>query len=248
MRDLQNSMEDFSRAHDWVIAQVAPIVNFTDERFSSALFIALFAACLALFLVAHLLPWRLLALLGGWIAILSGHPAINAYLEAQTPATEIHDPTTIVRAFASTDISLSPDLETREVEIFELQYRPLYSAHSEWATTLYTPAPYTPLSPARIAGLAPHGARNFEDVQPPPGWRWADKKWQLDLLAREWVEERLIAGVEVEVEGERWVIDLSEHVRSDSGGDNGGNKELRIGEWRRRRWVRLVERVAIDGG
>jgi Integral peroxisomal membrane peroxin len=247
MRDLQNSMEDFSRLHDWIIANVAPVVNFSDERFSSALFIGLFAACIALFLVAHLLPWRLLALLGGWVATVSGHPTIAAYLEEQNPSPGEADPTTALRTFAASDISLSPDRETREVEIFELQYRPLYSAHSEWATTLFTPAAYTPLSPARIAGLAPRGARHFEDVQPPAGWRWADKKWQLDLLAREWVEERLIAGVEVEVEGERWVMDLREDVRNESGSEDDGKKEMKVGEWRRRRWVRAVERIAVEG-
>ena len=110
---------------------------------------------------------------------------------------------------------------------------------------------------------------------PPRGWRWADKKWTLDLLSREWVEERCISGVEVEMEGERWVTDIryddgddesvAESVLSSPGKSKGiamapkgkekaksriitweeGDGRHKLGEWRRRRWVRIVERVFV---
>lgn len=48
-------------------------------------------------------------------------------------------------------------------------------------------------------------------------------------MAREWVQERFVRSVDVEGEGERWVIDSG-------------------GEWRRRRWVRVVERVGLGDG
>lgn len=85
------------------------------------------------------------------------------------------------------------------------------------------------------------------------------------------MEERIITGVEVETEGERWVYDLryEEEYEDDSdfdskkkqdGGkrqDGGKGKRVlpsweegsdaedgmgRRGEWRRRRWVRMVKR------
>ena len=73
------------------------------------------------------------------------------------------------------------------------------------------------------------------------------------MASREWVEQRMVQGVEVEVEGERWVADLA--------GDGDGNERLqgkgkmrdweegsgseRMGEWRRRRWVRTVRRKIV---
>ena len=185
----------------------------------------------------------------------------------------------------SNDIILDSAPETREVEIFELQYQEHSSA--EWSSWLFSSSPYDPLSTERVRSERPKGTRFFEDVQPPKGWEWSEKKWALDLWSREWVEERIITGVEVETEGERWVYDIRYeydvgHKRSESdpfvdeglvygevggtwGRKRGKEKEKvkilpsweegseaesegrgRRGEWRRRRWVRLVKRRVIS--
>jgi len=171
------------------------------------------------------------------------------------------------------DIELETTSESREVEIFELQHRALHDDLGEYESFIFSPSPYSPLSPARIAGDRPKGTAFFEDVQPPRGWRWADKKWSLDLLSREWVEERCVTGVEVEIEGERWVTDLHYEELEDAspkrrgklrkgerkGAGSDSEREVlrrawemgrpsRKGEWRRRRWVRGVERVPVNGG
>ena len=230
MRDLQNSMADFSNAHDFLVTNVAPATNFSDETFSSQLFLYLTILTSLSFITAHLLPWRLIFLLGGWGFIVSGHPTAQTWLlkkqkraEAQA-SLAINDPTlkhqryihgiplpatpaAIQSALTSfREVTLSSTPETREVEIFELQHRPLHSisstasgAAAEWQPHLFTPSPYDPLSPARIAGDRPRGTRFFEDVVPPEGWEWAGKKWELDLEAGEWVNERLVVGVEYDL-------------------------------------------------
>lgn len=163
------------------------------------------------------------------------------------------------------DIILDSAPETREVEIFELQR---ISSAGEWEPWVFSPSPYDPLSSGRIQNSRPTGTRFFEDVQPPLGWAWSEKKWALDLWSREWVEERIITGVEVETEGERWVYDINyEYGGEDSlspdvetptskgkgikmknmpsweEGEEGENEGRgRRGEWRRRRWVRTVKR------
>jgi len=112
-----------------------------------------------------------------------------------------------------------------------------------------------------MAGKRAVGTRFFEDVRAPKGWEWSEKKWALDLWSREWVEERIITGVEVETEGERWVYDIRyegdndvvgvmDSPKTSSKGKAGvsweegedGNSMGRRGEWRRRRWVRMVKR------
>ncbi|KAI3396571.1 hypothetical protein diail_12020 [Diaporthe ilicicola] len=278
MRDLQNSMEDFSRGHDRVVTSLVPKANFSDEALSSALFVGLFGATLLMTIASHLLPWRAIALCGGWAAVVSSHPAVakalqeqqRAYFKAGSDGTAAgalqgtERAQTALEAFVARDIILDSAPETREVEIFELQHLDAGSGSGEWEPWVFSPSPYDPLSQARITGERPSGTRFFEDVRAPEGWEWSEKKWALDLWSREWVEERIITGVEVETEGERWVYDIYDEgegatgVREERPGldgagllrrknlswEEGEEGEGRRGEWRRRRWVRLVRRRA----
>lgn len=245
--DLQNVMEDFSVVHDAIIALVVPLTNFSDEALSSAVFLVLTAGAALALLAAHLLPWRHLALLTGWAAVASLHPAVADIVTASShPPPHRHPAAAALRArfdaWLRADVILDDAPEAAEVEIFELQHRSRDG--DEWEPWLFSPEPHDPRSSAG-AGQRPRGARFFEDVLPPEGWEWSEKKWALDLYSREWVEERIITGVEVETEGERWVYDVAE------GGEQGGEEEDAVGrrgEWRRRRWVRLVRRRGEVGG
>lgn len=279
MRDLQNCMDDFSNLHDKVVSLVVPVTNFSDEALSSSLFLALTLAALLLSTFASAFPWRFVFLANGWFAILLSHPTIaKTLIQAHKTHVEPHRrrAASRFRAFARTDIILDSAPETREVEIFELQRSS--SSSGEWEPWLFSPSPHDPLSAPRIAGQRPRGTRFFEDVLPPYGWEWSEKKWALDLWSREWVEERIITGVEVETEGERWVYDMYDErdaearrqsnfdeseesssvvdfgsVRSTKSTrmplpswEEGEDGEGKRGEWRRRRWVRLVKRTSSE--
>jgi hypothetical protein len=261
MRDLQNSMADFSNAHDTLVALIAPATNFSDEILSSTIFLYLFFLTLTLFIAAHLFPWRLIILAAGYALIISGHPTAQSWLHKhqksflrgssgasikesikstqQKPA--VFDailnalptpPPSLHPLIASLNtITLSSQPPTALVEIFELQHRPLLPTHTtstshsalEWQPHLFTPTPYDPLSPSRIAGDRPRGTRFFEEVQPPKGWEWGSKKWELDLEAGEWVNERLVVGVEFGVSGsEEAVNDLPTGQSRDGAGDDDG--------------------------
>jgi hypothetical protein len=281
MRDLQNCMEDFSTIHDAVIAFLTPLTNFSNENLSSMLYIILLLISCLLFISAHLLPWRFIFLVIGYTLTALGHPTVQDLLA--TPENEKllseteHEGRSFLLSLSKHDIELEPTQETREVEIFELQHRALHDEHGEYEGFMFSSSPYSPLSPSRISGDKPRGTPFFEDVLPPRGWRWSDKKWTLDLLSREWVEDRCVTGVEVEIEGERWVTDLHYEVLESEGekerakkaaklrkkvGSKGSRdigaeeKEVlrraweshrpsRKGEWRRRRWVRGVERMPM---
>ncbi|EEP75396.1 conserved hypothetical protein [Uncinocarpus reesii 1704] len=227
MRDLQNSMADFSVLHDTAVAVISPATNFSNETFSSMLFLLSIVLAVSLFLTAHLLPWRFIFLIGGNMAILSSHPRTGAVLNIFQPREDqakedtqrekeknlksnivafgIQIPTTfsgvLERLESLVALSLDSYPEEREVEIFELQHRTFspFSGTSEWESFVFTSSPYDPLCPSRIAGDRPKGTRFFEDVRPPRGWAWKGKKWELDLECREWVMERMVTGVEFEV-------------------------------------------------
>ena len=237
-----------------------------------------------MFVGSHLIPWRLVFLLLGWFVILSGHPKVARML---SQAHKEHIEPEEVKAaswfenWIDKDILLDSQPETREVEIFELQK--LQEGTGEWEPWLYSASPYDPLSRERLqdasgsgllgglGGGRPKGTRFFEDVKPPSGWEWEEKKWNLDMWSREWVEERIITGVEIETQGERWVYDIKyEEVEKEVMHDGKGRKEKgkekmerakqalkptweeglegqgKKGQWRRRRWVRMVKRRVVD--
>ncbi|APA07609.1 hypothetical protein SS1G_00876 [Sclerotinia sclerotiorum 1980 UF-70] len=268
MRDLQNCMEDFSQLHDKIISLISPSTNFSNEPLSSTLFLFLVVTAAFMFIASHLMPWRFIFLTIGWTITSLGHPTIQRQM--LTTHTAIVQPRarplqTNLETFIAHNIILDSSPETREVEIFELQK---LSRAGEWEHWLFSTSPYDPLSSMRIEIGRPIGCRFFEDVKSPRGWEWSEKKWALDLWSREWVEERIITGVEVETEGERWVYDIKyEGEEEDSVGvlDAGSRSNMgsvkgkkgvpvsweessdvdgvgRRGEWRRRRWIRMVKR------
>lgn len=313
-------MADFSTLHDTTVSLLSPLTNFSNEILSSTFFLLFTILTAVLFISAHLVPWRFVFLLAGNGIVAAGHPTVQTWAEKLAQrATEREgegpndagnnfmlfgvsvpsSPSAVVSFLTSTsNISLDSSPEEREVEIFELQHRTLspYSSSSEWIPFLFTPTPYDPLSPSRIAGDRPRGCRFFEDVRPPSGWAWKGKKWELDLDCREWVVERMVTGVEFEVHGVSgdglgeqvggWVWDLhppSTSQGSTEDGDHDGSvapygdlwepdgkrsrkgkekekdsKEVAraweegtggghgTGEWRRRRWIRVVKRVSIS--
>ncbi|KAI5369958.1 Putative Peroxin domain-containing protein [Septoria linicola] len=269
MRDLQNSMEDFSRLHDAANQYVTPYTNFSDEAMSSGVFLVLTVLSLAAFVGSGLVPWRAIALLGGWAAVLSGHPQAQKILLSTRNMKQLKQHVQLLqstlRSWVEQDIVMDEPAELRQVEVFELQKN--HNETDTWESWLFSPSPHDPLSPARIAGSRPKGTQFFEEVQAPLGWEFKEKKWTLDLFSREWVEERMISGVEIETAGERWVYDLpaeevelldslgspskgksKQRVKSipKSGWEEGTGLERR-GDWRRRRWTRLVtKKKAVD--
>lgn len=261
MRDLQNTMHDFTTAHDLILKTITPPTNFSDEPLSSAIFQFLFLSSCVLFISSHLLPWRLLSLVICWTGIFLGHPSIQEFIrdnckehiEPRQRAAQ-----SWLDRWIAQDIILDEAPETRDVEIFELQRRK-GGNNGEWESWIFSPSPYDPLSPQRISGDRPKGTRFFEDVEPPAGWEWGDKKWVLDLASKDWVEERMVQGVEVEIESERWVVDFvtdADGTDSDEKAPTGGSTEKKpyweesikshpAGQWRRRRWIRTVRRKVV---
>ncbi|KAI5282477.1 hypothetical protein KEM54_002716 [Ascosphaera aggregata] len=263
MANLQKSMGDFSDAYDAIVSALLPAANFSNERLSSTIFLLTTGVVMALLCTAHLVPWNLVVLVGGDLAILAGNERVRWHVEqliakmrgdvvsgkdgkvrlgtdqkeeeeeeeekkkqkqkkekdistaaAITTTTTKSSGSQFLNSLESVvAITLSAEPEVREVEIFELQHRTTTaaattttslttsaysSATPTWETFVFTPTPYDPLSPARIAGDRPQGCRFFEDVKPPEGWTWKGSKWELDLDAKEWVLERMVTGVGVE--------------------------------------------------
>lgn len=256
MRDLQNSMEDFTVVHDRVVNVVGHLTNFSDERLSSGVFLVLVVATTVTFFGSGLIPWRFVFLVLGWLAVCCLHPSAVKFLQSVDKRPLKRQAMRARSGFlrwVGKDVVLDAAPERREVEIFELQRR----NEEAWEPWMYAVSPYTPRSPLRISGDRPRGTRYFEDVQPPRGWEWSSKKWALDLLSRDWVEDRMVTAVEVEMEGERWVYDISAddpaNIPAGETGESKAQSDWEVGtgleakgEWRRRRWTRRVQRKSAQ--
>lgn len=257
LRDIQNIMEDYSKIHDQITKSIIPLIDFSNEEISCTIFLIVFFSSTSVLLISHLIPWRLIILLLGWIVVCINHPYVSR-MWLVAPENFVKNKRAKVDGFLS---RLSPKIkilgpsEIREVEIFELQ---LLSSAGEWVPFLYSRSPFIQSFGTGTETVRPKGTCFLEDVQPPHGWEWTDEKWTLDLSSHEWVEEREIAGVEIEIEGERWVYDVRYENdlkgTSDEKGkqillstwegeiNNLANMAKRRGEWRRRRWFRAVKR------
>lgn len=248
MRDLQNSMEDFTIAHDGIVQLIGTRTNFSDERLSTLIYQGLFAFALFLLVAAKLIPWRFLALVSGWAVVGSSHPDISQLI-ADFDKKPLKDAYLVAKArlvrWMNEDIILDESAQKREVEVFELQQQ---LTEGSWGSRLYSVAPYDMQSPARIAGHVPKGAAHFEDVQPPKGWQWNAKLWRLDLQSQQWVEDRMITAVDVETDGERWVYDIGTSSPAQASLNaivDGTNTHNHDSLWRRRRWTRIVRRSVL---
>ncbi|KAI9167722.1 Peroxisomal membrane protein PEX29 [Paramyrothecium foliicola] len=256
MRDLQNCMEDFSLAHDKFIELLVPLTNFSDEALSSAVFQFLFVGGVIMSVSAHLLPWRFVFLLSGWGAICMGHPSVARFVSASRQEhlqpREQKARSTLDNWIAN-DVILDSAPESREVEIFELQRM---SSAGEWEPWLFSPSPYDPLSHPRISGERARAGRASSRMScRPTAGSGARRSGRSTFGA---------ASVEVETEGERWVYDMYDEREERTGvveasernekdaekskpvqkpsWEEGQDTTERRGDWRRRRWVRLVKR------
>ncbi|KAK9361592.1 integral peroxisomal membrane peroxin-domain-containing protein [Lipomyces starkeyi] len=230
MRDIQNAMDDFTRAYDKIVGALTKPTNFKDEQYSSAVYLALLVFGAVMFVISPYLPWRHIFLVWGWAVVTMGHPKARRILKSSHDmyvSPREHQLSNLFDAWVQKDIVLDELPEQRHVEIFELQ-RQKNSDVDEWDDWLFSAAPYDALSPQRASKQRPQGVRFLDEVLPPIGWKFAQNSaWKLDLRPAEWVLQRSVVGADVD-NNSKWVYDTTLSGRR--------------GEWRRRRWLRACER------
>ncbi|KAK7203077.1 Peroxin/Dysferlin domain-containing protein [Myxozyma melibiosi] len=234
MRDIQNAMDDFTRAYDKIVLALSRPTNFKDEAYSSAVYLLLMTTGVVVFMGAPYVPWRFVFLVAGWAAVSAGHPRARRTMkmshEKYLSARE-KELSSVFDILVEKQIVIDEPPEIRQVEIFELQRQHNIDV-DEWDDWLFSASPYESASSRRISKQRPEGVRFLDEVQPPEGWRFVhDSAWKLDLRPSVWVSQRNVVGTEVD-EGSKWVYDLTQDGRH--------------GEWRRRRWLRACERQPID--
>lgn len=77
MRDIQNSMSDYSTTYDDISRTITDYANFANEKKSSVTLFVCVVGALGSIVAAAYIPVRLIALFTGWLALFSGHPSFK---------------------------------------------------------------------------------------------------------------------------------------------------------------------------
>jgi Integral peroxisomal membrane peroxin len=212
MRDIQNSMDDFSDLYDLVGKWVMEVTTFGDEPLSSTVLAFTTIGALGLLLFIQFLPMRLIILIAGNAAILGSNPMLHRYV-----MTTYLPPEGIQRIRAKIDefvrVDYIPPPPARQVvfsvEIFEWRrlLPPTTANHlPDWSTSQFSSFP--PLSTNSTDRLA--------TVSPPPGYSFGQDDWAVDMNKENWATERqasddkkgfwVVEQDELGTEGEGWVV------------------------------------------
>jgi Integral peroxisomal membrane peroxin len=229
MRDIQNLMDDFSNGYDVVRKYVLTYTTFKDESLSSTLLAFSVVAALGLILVVHYLPIRLIILVLGNAVILACHPALYELITTKylTPE-EIEKLKQRIETFAKEDY-IPPPVINRiiyTVEIFESRrllppIPPNYLP--DWSASTFSPFPPQVTS----------ATNKLSSVSPPPGFKFADDDWTVDLEKERWAKERGFQD-----ESGYWYVDDEDLKREVEGW-----VVYEAGGWKVRRLTRGVARV-----
>jgi len=211
MRDIQNSMDDFSNAYDLIRGYVLYITTFRDEPLSSTVLAFSTIGCLAMMLFVQFLPMRFIVLIAGNAAILACHPFLFKYIITNyIRPEEIERIKQRIEQFVKDDYIPPPPSQNvmRTVEIFE------------WRRLL-PPAPGNHLpdwSDSRFSPFPPQAANSTEKlsaISSPDGYIFGRDEWKIDVDKEKWATERgmnddtgfwIVDGDEFQKEGDGWVV------------------------------------------
>lgn len=208
LRDLQNLLSGLVLAIETLETFVARVGSFADEEKATAIYLILLITLFTSVYFASFVPVNVAVLCAGWIPILLLHPRLGKYAkEAKEKYLEIEEPVVldILNYVQENDVIIDDPLESRTVEIFELQRQGL--TQRQWTPWVYTSDIYDRLSLARRAKDRPTGTRFLSDVEAPVGWVFSDEvPWQEDAEPKEWVLHRALRNVEIDLDS-YWVYD-----------------------------------------
>jgi hypothetical protein len=229
MRDIQNTMDDFSSVYDVVRGYVLYLTTFTNEPLSSTILAFSALTAIGMILFIHFLPVRWIILVVGNAAILLCHPMLFRYITTTyvTPE-EIDKIKQRIETFVKEDYIPPPASKdvTFTVEIFESRrllppIPPNYLP--DWSASNYSPFP-----PQLTTGT-----NKLAVVSPPPGFVFAQGDWKVDENKARWARER-----GVNDDSGFWIMDEDDLDREAEGW-----VVYEAGGWKVRRLTRAVVRA-----
>ena len=243
MRDLQNLTTELINSINAAEVFFYETAGFKDEKLSTFFFYILSFATGVVLFFGRFIPWRLIFIQSGWIALIVCHPRFKQFLQTLTKnkkkspkkAPKVNK---TVKKFERDDIIVDIIPDVSVVEIYELHIKSLLN--NTWSFHLYTNNMFDLKDPTRVAGGRPTGASKLSNVMPPPEWRFDSgytNKWKADKQPKNFLRERSVDTLNLiinENETEGWIYDNMEHSEDTD----------YVYEFRRRRLTRECYRYA----
>lgn len=169
MRDIQNSMDDFTKAYDKVSSTVNSYVNFVDEKRSSVVLCICVVGGLITVTAAAYIPVRFLALLLGWLLLMTGNTTFSKLLLELRRFT--HNSSEAVMHSVGKQVDdeyIDPQMTPEMKMVVVYEYRnesgePFYSGFS---------------TIGNAGNEDEYITNNIETVLPPPGYAFVERnKW-----------------------------------------------------------------------
>ena len=229
MRDIQNTMDDFSNVYDTVRAWVMHVATFSNEALSST--VLAFTSVGVIFVITFIqfLPMRWVVLVLGNIGILACNPVLYRFITTTyiTPK-EIERLKQKIDQFVQHDYIPPPQSKyvIFTVEIFE-------------ARRLLPPVPpnhFPDWSPSKFSPFPPQSTNStnkLSAISPPPGYTFVEEDWKVDEDKERWATER---GVNDDTGF--WIAESDEFDK-----ENDGWVIYEAGGWKVRRLTRGVVRA-----
>lgn len=224
MRDLQNLTTDLLKGIDQAEAAAGEAVGFNNERLSTVIFYAVVLATSVVLFLGQFIPWRIIFIQSGWVAMGLCHPKTKKYIErfkaAKARAQYEQDSKLAVEKPAEEenqekydreDIIVDEKAQVRMVEIYELQYHNVLK--NEWVLYAYTKRVFDFKDTVRLSGKKPHGVDSLTKVRPPVEWKFDfgyANNWRIDQNPRGFIRERTIDDEHLKVkddEEDGWIYD-----------------------------------------
>ena len=229
MRDIQNTMDDFSNAYDIIRAWVIHITTFSDEPLSSTVLAFTSISVIVVIAFIQYLPMRWIILVLGNIGILACNPILYRFITTTyiTPK-HIDQLKQRIDQFVREDYIPPPQSKnvTYTVEIFEARrlLPPVPPNHfPDWSPSIFSPFPPQSTS----------GTTKLSSISPPPGYTFVEEDWKVDEIKEKWATER---GVNDDTGF--WIAESDEFDK-----ESDGWVVYEAGGWKVRRLTRVVIRT-----
>ncbi|QEU61554.1 Pex28 [Kluyveromyces lactis] len=210
LRDLQNLMSTLVSVIDKIEKFMYGTAGFKNEQYSTVVFLSCFLVLFSLWIITPFINWGLMASLLAWSIMTIIHPRVRPAVFGLLKKEQLDKGKEALKRTERYDILLDEPVETRWVEVFEIQIQGI--TEQEWSPYMYSTQVFDKSDPYRKSQKPPPGARSMDDLKPPPTWTFdSNSEWTTDTNVEQWATER---GLEVaRIEGDYLVDDQFKRKR-----------------------------------
>ncbi|CDO94787.1 unnamed protein product [Kluyveromyces dobzhanskii CBS 2104] len=210
LRDLQNLMSTLVSVINRAERFIYSTAGFKNEQYSTVVFLSSFVILFSLWVIAPFINWALMASLLAWSIMVVIHPRVRPTVFGLLKKEQLDKGKEALERTERYDILLDEPVETRWVEVFEIQVQGI--TERDWSHYTYSTQVFDKSDPYRKSQKPPPGTKYMDDLKAPPTWSFdSNSEWVTDSDVKKWAADR---GMEVSnIEGDYLVDDQFKRKR-----------------------------------